>query len=253
MLLFAHGARPASRWIAPALAAAGLVQGIGLIGAVAALPDRGGLIAVFLAMAAETAVIGVVTRTTPPIVVSPLMACAGWVTYASDALTGDPNWFTVPIGLALLTVSSGVRWIRRGRETATSDGPTSDRLTTDVTVLDIAGSTMLVAAATVQSLLGALQNALLVLAAGIGIVVWAAVGRIKHRLAIGVGTIVLAVALLLVVPLVEVVPTMSGPGLWATVAVIGLGIIVLATTIEQSRSRIHRLGEAWRDLTSGWE
>jgi hypothetical protein len=126
-------------------------------------------------------------------------------------------------------------------------------LTTDVTVLDIAGSTMLVAAATVQSLLGALQNALLVLAAGIGIVVWAAVGRIKHRLAIGVGTIVLAVALLLVVPLVEVVPTMSGPGLWATVAVIGLGIIVLATTIEQSRSRIHRLGEAWRDLTSGWE
>lgn len=247
-VLFARGARPASPWIPPTLAAAAAQQSIGLVGALAALPDRGGLIAVFLALAAEAAVVGAVTRTTTPIAISPLMACAGWITYASDALTGDPNWFTVPIGLALLTVSSGVRWVRHGR-----GHTTSARAMTDIAVLDVTGATMLVAAATVQSLLGELQHALVVLLAGIGLLVWAAIGRVRHRLAIGVGTVLLAVALLLVVPLVEAVPTMSGPGLWATVAVIGLGIIVLATTIEQSRSRIHRLGEAWRELTSGWE
>jgi hypothetical protein len=246
-LVFGQGARPASPWAAPTLMVGASAQAVGVAGAVAALPDRAGMIAVLLAVAAEAAALGVVRRSAAAMAVSPLMACAGWLTYAADALGGDPNWFTVPIGVALLGMSGGVRWVRRGR------GADDDLRAPDIVMLDVTGALMLVAAASVQTVLGDLRYSLVVLGAGIGLVIWATVGRVRRRLALGVGAIVLAVGLLLVVPLVQAVPTMSGPALWITVAVIGLLIIVLATSLEQGRARVHRLGEAWRDLTSGWE
>jgi hypothetical protein len=248
VVVFLRGARPASPWLAPLVLLVGVAQLGGMGAAVTDLPDRGGLIAVFLAAAAEAAAIGAAWRSTAAVAVSPALACTGWLVYADEALSGDPNWFTVPIGLTFLITSGGVRWVRDRR-----GDPATTLAGTDVATLEIAGAALMVAAATVQTMLGDLAYSLLVLAAGIGFVVWATIGRVRRRLAIGVVVILLAVALLLGVPLVRAVPTMSGPALWVTVAVIGLLVIVLATSLEQGRRRVERLGQAWREMTAGWE
>lgn len=242
-----RGRRPTSTWVGPLALVDGLALVPGLVGAMTA-HTRGPLIALLLAAAIETAVVGTVLRQTATLVASPVLACLAWLVFAVDALTGDPNWFTVPIGLALLLDAGALRWLRGGRaaEAGAIDGP-------DVLVLEWSGMTALVVSALVETMTGELAYALLAMSIGVGVVVWAMVSRVRRRLLGGVAMVVLAVALLLIVPFALELPTMSGPALWVTVGGVGLVAIAVAASLERGRATLRRLREAFHELTEGWE
>jgi hypothetical protein len=242
-----RGRRPTSPWVGPLVLVDGLALVPGLVGAMTA-HTRGPMIALLLAAAIEAAVIGTVLHQAVALVASPVLACLAWLVYAVDALTGDPNWFTVPIGLALLLDAGALRWLRGGRaaEAGAIDGP-------DVLMLEWSGMTALVVSALVETMTGELAYALLAMSIGVGVVVWAMVSRVRRRLLGGVAMVVLAVALLLIVPFALELPTMSGPALWVTVGGVGLVAIAVAASLERGRATLRRLREAFHELTEGWE
>ena len=113
--------------------------------------------------------------------------------------------------------------------------------------------TALVVSALVETMTGELAYALLAMSIGVGVVVWAMVSRVRRRLLGGVAMVVLAVALLLIVPFALELPTMSGPALWVTVGGVGLVAIAVAASLERGRATLRRLREAFHELTEGWE
>ena len=82
------------------------VGAVAVATAVAALqlPDVALLVLCLAAAAVQAATIGVVFQVLVVQCMSPLFACGAWLTYASVLLNGNPQWSTVPIGLALLVV-----------------------------------------------------------------------------------------------------------------------------------------------------
>jgi hypothetical protein len=233
-----------SPWIGPAFVVGAVAQTVAAGVALEALPRRDLLVTVLLAAAVESAALGAVLRLTPLVAAAPLLACAAWLVFAGGTLD-DLNWFTVPLGVAVLVSVGLIRWLRRQRGEPVA--------TTDIVVLDVLGMTFTVAVALARVLDGALWYGLLAIWIGIALTVWGLMTRVRRRVAFGAGSVVVAVVLLVGVPLAGVVPTWHGPALWIAVAAIGLAAIVTATLLEQGRAAVRRVAAEVREHTSEWE
>lgn len=232
-------------WVRPALIADVAATGIALGAGSAALPDRHLLIPAFvlagvLAVALAAGLHRPVLAATVPI---PL--CAAWLTYASEALTGQPQWLTVPLGVAILAVAVLLRSARRaaGRPVATPD----------VISLEVTGMGLVVGTFLVQSVTRSPLYALI--GAGLGLVIagWGALTRIRRRLLGGTIAVAASLLLLIVVPLVSLVPHWGGVAVWLALAGVGLVAIVAAALLDTTRSAIRRGITRLTELTRGWE
>ena len=239
-----HGLRPAAVWLAPVSFYAAATQALAASAAVSVLPDDDLVIVVLLAVGAELVAFGVLTGRPELHLLAPVAACGAWLIYAGDALAGDANWFTVPIGLTMLVMVGLLRWIRRGRG--------GDPSGWDVIALELVGMTFLVASALAQTLAGHLWNG--VLAIGIGVLVagWGVVTRVRWRAGFGAADVVLAGVLLIGVPLSKSV-TWTGPALWVTLSAIGVAAIGVASALERSRDRMRKVARRLDEMTAGWE
>lgn len=244
VLVGVHGSRPGSAWSWPAAGYAVVTQLTGAAGASAALPDIDAVVVVLLAVAAELVAFGVLTGWRETFVVAPWSACAAWLVYAQDALRGNANWFTIPIGVTLLVVTGLLRWIRRGRG--------GDVVGYDVIVLELVGMSVLVGSPLALTLAGHLWNGTVATAIGVGLAGWGITTRVRWRAGFGAATVVLALVLMIGVPLSHAV-TWSGPMLWITLSVAGILAIVVATALESSRDRVRRLARHLDEMTDGWE
>jgi hypothetical protein len=215
-----------------------------LVTALAVLPDRALLAAVLLAIAAELVVVGTSVGRVGLYVLAPALACAGWVVYASDALRGDPNWFSVPIGVTLLVTVAVLRWVRRrsGRPVASAD----------IIVLELVGMCTTVAAALVAVARGDLWYSLLALVAGVLLAAWGTATRVRRRLAFGAGTVLVTVLLLMIVPLAAA-DIWTGAALWLTVISVGAAAILVAAFIERGKIVAEHVLATFGELTEGWE
>ena len=212
--------------------------------ALAALPSDRLLIAVLLATAVELLALGAITDRPAVVVAAPVSACAAWLLYARDALSGNANWFTVPIGVTLLVTVGLVRWVRRGRGRPVAG--------VDIVVLELIGMSFVVSSALARTLAGHLWNALLAVGLGVLLAAWGLVTKVRRRAGFGAGAVVLAVLLLIGVPLVDAAPW-RGPGLWVSVTAVGLLATVVATMLERGRSRLEQVVRRLDDMTDGWE
>ncbi len=243
-LLLVDAASPTSPWIGPAFALCAFAQLGSLLVAVNELPRRGLLIAVLLALAAESAVGGVVFRAMPFVAAAPALACLAWLVYAGESLA-SPRWFTVPIGLTMLVDVGLIRWLRRGRG--------EDVVRLDLVVLEFVGMFFLVAASLAEVLSGNLWYSLSAIGIGIVLGAWGILTRVRRRAVFGAAVIVLSAVLVVAVPLARAVPTWTGPALWLAVAALGVAAILFATLLEQSRSAIRHAATRLDEMTSGWE
>ena len=243
-VLALHGPRPGAVWLHPAAAGAMALQALAAATAVHHLPDRSLVVVVLLAVAAECIALAVITALPHLHVAAPAAACAAWLVFAADALAGDANWFTAPIGLTLLVMVGLVRWIRRGR----GGNPNADELVG----LELAAMSVLVGPALARTLTGHLWNGAIAIAIGVGLALWGATTRVRWRAAFGAGSIGIATALLIGVPLSGAI-TWRGPALWITLSVVGMTAIVAAAAIERSRDDLRRLAHRLDDMTAGWE
>ena len=55
------------------------------------------------------------------------------------------------------------------------------------------------------------------------------------------------------VPVVRIVPEFQGAALWGALAAVGIVLLVVATSLEQGRSRVKRTIRRLEDLMVGWE
>jgi hypothetical protein len=242
--LAVHGLRPAAVWVPPASFYVALTQAGAAYASLAALPDVDPIVVALVAIAAEIVAFGVLTGWRELHVLAPVVACAAWLVFATDALEGDANWFVMPIGLTVLVVSALVRWIRRGR-----GGNVTGY---DVIALEFVGMTALVASALARTLTGQLWHG--VLAIGIGVLVagWGILTQVRWRAAFGAASVLLATILLVAVPLSGAV-TWRGPALWITLSVVGIAAITIASLLERNLARMQQVARRFDQMTTGWE
>ena len=241
--------RPSSSWLRPLALYAALTSGGAIALAWGAWPSRAPLILTLLVVGAEATAAGLTLRRPAPLYASPVLVCAAWLLYATDALRGDPNWLTVPIGLAILAMVELARWDRR-----LGSGPgNAMMLRNSLLVLEYAGMAFLVGAALVQTVFVSVWYGLLSLVIGVALVAWAASTRVRRRTEVGAGVILLSLFLMLTVPVLRIIPEFKGIALWGSIAFIGLLLLVVATTIEQSRARVMAGIRQLDQLMAGWE
>jgi len=237
--------RPASVWMRPALDAAAIAAVASLGAGIAAWPARDLLVAALTLLGAEAAVVGLALQRLDLLGVAPVLLCSAWLVFAGDALQGNPQWFTVPIGVTILVVEGLVRATRRARGL--------DPHVPAIVAIDYAGMAFLVGASLVQIVTTSAWYVVLAIALGALLMEWSIATKVLHRAWFAMGTIVAALLIAVLLPIVEYVPHLEGAGLWITIAGLGLAALVAAAFLEAGKRRAETELEHLRSLTRAWE
>jgi hypothetical protein len=237
--------RTASPWLRPAVLFAALASAVAIGAACTALPDRDLLVPALAVAGLEAAALGLVLRRFELLTASPILLCASWLTFASEALAGQPQWFTVPVGITVLAVEGFLRAAVRAREWHGADA--------SLRAVDYVGMALVVGAALAQTVVESPAYGLAGIAFGSALAAWGAVTRVRRRALFGAAAVGLSALLMLAVPLAELVPQLEGAALWATVAALGLVAIVVAALLEQGRRRVRSTVARIDELTRDWE
>ena len=189
-------------WLAPAAAFGTLTTFAGLGVATLELPDAWLAPVALLIAAVYSAALGQALRQFALTLLAPVLACAAWIAWAAEALDGNPQWYTVPIGLTLLAVVTLLRHRRRGHDLPIDSS--------DIVTLEIVGVGFVVGSSFVQTFTVSLAYAVLAALLGACVVVWGLLTRVRRRLALGVGLVLTAVGLLIVVPVAAAAAGVDG-------------------------------------------
>jgi hypothetical protein len=244
VLVLTHGRRPRSPWVWPGGMFAILTQVGAATAAVSLLPDRGWTVVVLLAASTELTGLGVASGRGELVVAAPPVACGAWLLFIGDSLRGEPNWFTVPIGLTLLVMAAEVRWIRRARGGAPAAW--------EIVVLEAVGMAFLVGSALALELAGDLWYGPLAIGIGVLIGAWGVMTKVTWRAGFGASVVIAATGILLGVPLVQTI-TWTGPVLWAALAAAGIVAIAIASVLERRHDELRDAVVRLSELTGEWE
>ena len=198
-----------------------------------------------LAAAVQAAVLGTAFQSTLVRAASPLLAYVAWLAFARQALAGSAQWYTLPLGGALLLAVGIVRHDARAKHRDPRGGI--------VVPLELLGVAFLVGAALVQAVVDSLAYAAIAIAIGAGVAGWGAVARVRRRVVYGAVVVVIAVVELIAVPLVRLLPAMGSVGVWILIAAVGLLAIGAATLLEASRAAARKVAAGFTESTRGWE
>jgi hypothetical protein len=236
-------ARPAARRAVLELGAATAVLAVGF--SWDELPDRDLLVASLAVAAVQAASAGIALRSVALQSCAPVLACASWVVFASQAVNADAQWFTVPIGAALLAVVTLWRRDRRSRSAPVASP--------EIVAVELVGIAFLVGSSFVQTFTTSVGYAALAAVIGLLLVGWGLVTRVRRRLLAGALVTVGGVVLLVMVPLVRLLPAWQGAWMWILVVVVGLLALGAASLLESGRSMVRTGRRRFVDLTGGWE
>jgi hypothetical protein len=230
-------------WLGALLPLAGAAAGAGLLAA--AVDGRRGLLAAGLLVIGLEAAAGGLVMARPGLsrLAAPL-ACGAWLELTAEAIGGDPQWLTIPVGLTLLVVVEMTR--AQGRRAGRLAVP-------ELRLLDYAGMLLLVGAALVQTVTRATGYGLVASLLGIGLCVWGAATRVRRRVVVGSVTLLLALFGMIVMPVAQMVPEFRGAALWIVLTAVGFVLIAVAVSLEQGRARLAAAASRIDRLMEGWE
>lgn len=251
--------RAGSPWLNP-LALIGAISSLFAFAAAATTwPRRDLVVAALLVAGTEAAAVGITLRHAGILALCPPLLCSAWLVYASEALTGDPQWFTVPIGVALLAV---VEIGLRNRPAEPEEPTVGTRAAADeafplvpidelLPMLDLLGMALVVGASLVEIVAISPGRGIVavLLAAVIG--AFGILTRTKRRVFFSMGSVLAAVFLMIGVPLARLV-RFQGTALWVALAAAGAILVVIATTLEQARARVNAVVHKLSGLMEGW-
>jgi hypothetical protein len=176
---------------------------------------------------------------------APFWLVGAWCAFAAGSLSGNAQWYTVPIGVALI----GVEEIRRNDHRRAGLPPYS----VSGRWIEYLGMMLIVGASMFQTITVNTAYALLAVVLGMVIATWGAFTHVRRRAVFGTAATLLAVILMLAVPLARVLPNTPGMVVWISLAAIGVIAVTGAAFIERGRhavrSGIRRFGSATHD----WE
>ena len=220
-------------------------SGLSVVVALTQLPDTTLLSPALLVAALMSTAIAVETRSLLAQLTTPVLVCAAWLVYADRALDGNPQWYSVPVGLTLLVIVGLLRARLRRLD--------QDTAPNEVVLLELAGIGCLVVPSLVQAFTVALAYAALTVVLGLLVAGWGVLTKVRRRVTAGVVVAFAALLVLVGVPLAQLLPAWSGVTLWVTIALVGLLAIVGATLLEKGRAAVRAGLDGFRELTEGWE
>ncbi len=230
-------------WLGALVPLAGAAAVAGLLAA--AVDGRRGLLAAGLLVGGLEAAAGGLVLASPGLArLAPPLACGAWLELTAEALGGDPQWLTVPIGLTLLVV------VEMSRAQLRAGGKP---LTRELRLLEHAGMLLVVGAALVQTVTRATTYGLVASLLAIGLCVWGAATRVRRRVVAGSVTLLLALFGMIVVPVAQIVPEFRGAALWIVLTAVGLLLVTVAVSLEQGRARLASAVGRIDRLMRGWE
>ncbi|GAA2154437.1 hypothetical protein GCM10009826_14580 [Humibacillus xanthopallidus] len=212
---------------------------------VAGLSDTGLLVPALAVAAIQAAACGVALHRVLLQMAAPVLALSAWIVFSLDALDGNPQWMTVPTGLAILAVVA--LWRRDRQERG------GDVAATEIVVLELVGVGFLVGSAWVQTFTETLAYAALAATIGLAVVGWGVVTRVRRRVAAGAVIIAVSVVLLIGVPLVGLLPSWQGAGLWVLIGGLGLIAVLIASMLERGKAVARKTMTRLAEATAGWE
>ncbi|MFM7061318.1 MAG: hypothetical protein ACKOZL_09055 [Actinomycetes bacterium] len=176
---------------------------------------------------------------------APFLLVGAWCAFAAGSLSGNAQWYTVPIGVALI----GVEEIRRAdhRHAGLPPYSVSGRW------IEYLGMMLIVAASMFQTLLVSPSYALLGVVLGMSIATWGALTHVRRRAVFGTASTALAIVLLLGEYLVDVVPMRAGMGLWISLALLGVVAVAGAAFLERGRHAWRAGVQRFGSVTHDWE
>ena len=226
--------------LAPVAAAA---AGAGLVAA--AVDGRRSLLAAALLVIGLEAAAGSLVLARPGLGrLAPPLACAAWLELTAEAIGGDPQWLTIPVGLTLLVVVEMTR--AQGRRAREPFAP-------ELRLLDYAGMLLVVGAALVQTVTRTTGYGLVAGLLGIGLCVWGAATRVRRRVIVGSATLLLALFGMIAVPVAQLVPELRATALWIVLTAVGLVLVTIAVSLERGRARLAAAVNRIDQLLQGWE
>jgi hypothetical protein len=176
---------------------------------------------------------------------APFWLVGAWCAFAAGSLSGNAQWYTVPIGVALI----GVEEIRRADHRRAGLPPYS----VSGRWIEYLGMMLVVGASMFQTVTVSTAYALVAIVLGMAIATWGALTHVRRRAVFGTASTLLAVVLMLAVPLARVLPNTPTMVVWISVAAIGVIAVTSAAFIERGRhawrNGVRRFGSATHD----WE
>lgn len=232
-------------WVRP-LVVAGAVAGVTAPPvAAAAWPSRAPMVAALIALGAESAAAGMLLRRPVVFGASPIFLCAAWLVFATAIFTGEPMWFTVPVGIAALVVIETVRWDHRLRHEAVK--------TPELVAFELLAIAIVVGAAPFQIVTGHLWAGLTGAALGVAIAIWGIETHVRRRVWAGVVATAGCLLMLALVPLVKQLPNVEQATLWVLLGGLGALVVIVATAIERGRPKLRTAMHHLHELMDGWE
>jgi hypothetical protein len=236
--------RPAADWRRPLLVLGGATAVSALVAAVPS-GDLMLLAPGLVASALQAAAAGVALRSTALQMLSPVLACAAWLVFSTQAMGHAPQWVTMPIGVAILAVEAP--W-QRDREQH-GGGVAAP----EIVALELVEVGFLVGAAFVQAVTEAVGYAVLAGAVGILLTGWGVVTRVRRRVATGSVVVTAAVVMLIGVPLVRLLPAVDTTVGWLLMIALGLAVLLFASLLEKGRAAVRNGLSRFAEATEGWE
>jgi hypothetical protein len=230
-------------WLAALVPLAGAAAGGAFVAA--AVDGRRGLLAAGLLVLGLEAAAGSLVLARPGLGrLAPPLACGAWLELTAEAIGGDPQWLTVPVGLTLLAV------VEMSRAQLRHAGRPLDH---QLRLLEHAGMLLVVGAALVQTVTSATRYGLVAGLLAIGLCAWGAVTRVRRRVVVGSVTLVLALFGMIAVPVAQLVPEFHGAALWIVLTVAGIVLVTVAVSLEQGQARLASAVGRIDRLLQGWE
>jgi len=244
LAVLATASRPTA-WLRPLVEAIVLATGLAVVVALGPQGSSELVVVVLGTSAAAAASVGSGLGMVGIQALAPVLACAAWLEFARGTVAGQPQWVAMAVGLALLMVV-GLWRHDRGR----SGG---NRASAEVVGVELVGLGLLVGPSLVSMVSDSLGWSLLALGLGLGVAAWGVLTRVRRRLLAGVGTVLVAMALLVLVPLVQLIPSWGGAGLWLAIGAVGVTAVLVATLLEEGRAAAGRALARLEQATAGWE
>ena len=234
-----------ARWVLALASAAG--GSLVAAGAAAATlwPDRTSLIIVLIAATGFSLAAGAASRDRRWFYLAPGFVFAAWAIFASEVMGRNVQWISTPLALALLVDVELARYDRRRRGLEASSQ--------DLVLVELMAMALFVGPALAQTLLVSTAYGLLGIVQGVLLAIWGTATRVRRRALGGFLAAAVAALLMIAVPLAELIPQFRGPALWATIFGIGAVLIVIASTIEQTRRRFVEIRTSVESMMEGWE
>jgi hypothetical protein len=235
--------RPGSVWLRPMFVlglAANLEAGVF---ALIALPSRALLVAVLLSVGVQALAAGITLNQLRLLAGGPPALGAAFLLMIADNLGGSPQWYAIPIGLALIVELEIMRQIDRaaGRE----------RTGDELMVLEWLGIGLLAAPPLAEMFATGIVYGLAAYATAMLLLMWAVATKVRRR-AIAAGSLAVAASVL------SLFAAAAGGApdsavFWIVAIGVGFAVMLVAALIEAYRSKKGRVMARFDELMEGWE